>query len=1017
MALSNDLATLFAKTTQDKQESKKESTAYGKIVVDDGKEYVQLDGSDLLTPISSTTVVQDGDRVLVTIKNHTAIVTGDLTTPSASNKDVEKIGTKISEFDIVIADKVSTEQLEAEMARIEQLRVTDLTATNAKFETIEGKVAEIDTIKADVIEVSGKVTAHEGEFTTLRADIADFKDVTAESIEAIEGEFHTLESDYATFEETVTNKLTANEATIKDLQTNKLDTTTANITYANIDFSNIKEAAIEKLFSDSGIIKDLIMSDGKVTGELVGVTIKGDLIEGNTVKADKLVIQGEDGLYYKLNVNALGETTASSDEKYQNGLDGSVIVAESITAEKISVDDLVAFGATIGGFHIDGNALYSGVKSTIDNTTDGIFLGDDGQVNIGNSNNYLKFYKDQNGAYKLEIQASSIKFGASGTTIEEAINNVSDKVDDIQIGGRNLYLSTKQPYDNYDIWYNIDLWDRSDTSENGLFPVYQTGVIEGIYQPIEVRAGEVYTFSGYVLAYTPETIVRVYVEDSNDDSAKATNNGITINIPSEMNWTRFYSTHVVTSDGILKARIQNDSDTEEAGIEVYGLKLEKGNKATDWSPAPEDTISEIDDAKNEAINTAADDATTKANTAETNATNAANEYTDSQITIVNKTITDEVAEINITTNSISQKVTSVETTVSTKANASDVYNKTEVDTKIDDIEIGGRNLFIKNNLTTHNVDSYEWNNYTLSCVCSKGSAGLKFVSSLFTVGKTYVLSFKFKKVDGTLTKIGGHAGGFSQQLFSVDGEVVSPGYTYPVGYPLDDTTDTHEVYVILKYNGNAEDNQLYIQVNRMDTSTAASFDIWDIKLEEGNKPTDWSPAPEDVDTNIDNITTETNAKINSLEIKTDGIVSEVSNIKTIQTTTTDAIGTINTDISTLTETVNTKMDSNSVDIAITSALQNGVNKVSTTTGFTFDEEGLTISKTGKEMVTIIDEDGMEIKRGEDTQLLANNEGVIAYDLHAKTYLIVGENSRFEDYTKNGKKQTGCFWIGDTEVSS
>lgn len=475
MALSNELISQFVKATQDKEQTKKESTAYGKIVKNGDTEYVQLDGSDLLTPISSTTVVKDGDRVMVTIKNHTATVTGDLTTPSASNKDVQEIGSKISDFEIVIADKVSTEQLEAEVARIEKLRTDDLTATNAKIETIEGKVAKIDTIEADVVEVNKKLTAHEGEFTTLRADIADFKDVTAgrvdavegnfntlnsdyadfkvlttnkleanegnfntlnsdyanfkqtttDTIDAIEGNFDTLNSDYGNFKQTTTDDLTANTAAITKLQTDKLDATQADIKYATIDFSNIGEAAIEKLFTDSGIIRDLIMSDGKVTGHLVGVTITGDLIEGNTIKADKLVIQGEDGLYYKLNVNALGETTASSDQKYQNGLDGSVIVANSITAEKIAVQDLVAFGATIGGFHIADHALYSGAKNSVDNTLQGIFLGDDGQAAIGDSNNYLKFFVDENGEYKLEIQADQIKFGSSNTTISDAINSTA----------------------------------------------------------------------------------------------------------------------------------------------------------------------------------------------------------------------------------------------------------------------------------------------------------------------------------------------------------------------------------------------------------------------------------------------------------------------------------------------------------------------------------------------------------------------------------------------------------------
>lgn len=160
---------------------------------------------------------------------------------------------------------------------------------------------------------------------------------------------------------------------------------------------------------------------------------------------------------------------------------------------------------------------------------------------------------------------------------------------------------------------------------------------------------------------------------------------------------------------------------------------------------------------------------------------------------------------------------------------------------------------------------------------------------------------------------------------------------------------------------------------------------------------------------------ETVTQLSSLEVQNEGITASITEIRTTQETNSSAIDAINDDISILTESVNTKMDSNSVNIAISSALQNGVSKVVTEKGFRFDEDGLTISTNTSEMSTTFNEDGMEIKRGEDTQLLANNEGVIAYDLHAKTYLIVGSNSRFEDYEKNGKKQTGCFWIGETEV--
>lgn len=103
--------------------------------------------------------------------------------------------------------------------------------------------------------------------------------------------------------------------------------------------------------------KDVLIGDATISGELVGVTIKGDLIEGNTIIADKLVIKGTDGLYYKLNTD--GVTTEKEQTDY-NSINGQVIRAKSITATKIDVSDLVAFGATIGGSKIGQKSIYSG---------------------------------------------------------------------------------------------------------------------------------------------------------------------------------------------------------------------------------------------------------------------------------------------------------------------------------------------------------------------------------------------------------------------------------------------------------------------------------------------------------------------------------------------------------------------------------------------------------------------------------------------------------------------------------
>jgi hypothetical protein len=118
------------------------------------------------------------------------------------------------------------------------------------------------------------------------------------------------------------------------------------------------------------------------------------------------------------------------------------------------------------------------------------------------------------------------------------------------------------------------------------------------------------------------------------------------------------------------------------------------------------------------------------------------------------------------------------------------------------------------------------------------------------------------------------------------------------------------------------------------------------------------------------------------------------------------------------ETAKLKMDAASVNITIQSLQEEVSNKpdledievteVTTTTGFKFDKDGLRISKTNSELNTLITEDGLIIYKNNEELLKVDNEGVKAEDLHATTYLIIGQNSRFEDFAGN---RTACIWIG------
>lgn len=175
---------------------------------------------------------------------------------------------------------------------------------------------------------------------------------------------------------------------------------------------------MEYFYAQSGLIKDVTIGDATITGELVGVTISGDLIKGNTIVAEKLVIKGSDGLYYKLNTDGMSVEKEQTD---YNSLNGQIIRAKSITATKIDVKDLVAFGATIGGFKIGQDSIYSGVKESVGNTTRGIYMDNDGQFVFGDASQYVKFYRVSEGKYKLAIAVEDLFIGSS---------NVADAIED-----------------------------------------------------------------------------------------------------------------------------------------------------------------------------------------------------------------------------------------------------------------------------------------------------------------------------------------------------------------------------------------------------------------------------------------------------------------------------------------------------------------------------------------------------------------------------------------------------------
>lgn len=324
--------------------------------------------------------------------------------------------------------------------------------------------------------------------------------------------------------------LNATNAEITSVKTEYLKSEDAAIKYANIDFSNISNSTMESFYTNSGLIKDAVIGDGTITGSLAGVTIRGDLIESNTIVADKLLLKGEDGLYYKLNTD--GVKTESEQTEY-NSLNGDIFMANSIAATKISVSDLVAFDATIGGFNITDNSIYSGVKQSVVNATRGIYMDKNGQIAFGDASKYIRFFKDTDNRYKLLISGAvttneNFKILEDGSM--EAINGSftgTINADNGAIGGITISTNGISAESVVDATNNVI--QGFDITKSGGISSYNTG--GGIDYRLDISSGALklssegtgsdsnptsldLTSSGIYIKYDSDYMVKIYTNGS-----------------------------------------------------------------------------------------------------------------------------------------------------------------------------------------------------------------------------------------------------------------------------------------------------------------------------------------------------------------------------------------------------------------------------------------------------------------------------------------------------------------------
>lgn len=455
------------------------------------------------------------------------------------------------------ADSATIGLLKVEQADVKYATIQSLTATEAKITTLDSTTIKTDELYAKVAELDYIKSDH--------ADIANLKStmITADN----------LRTEIAKI-----GYLTADEADIR-----YLTASTANATFLHADMSDMDIAKIQTLFATAGIVSDMTIKDGHITGVLDSVTVNANSITTGTLSVDRLVIRGsEKSLVYELN-NISGALQARSVDT----LNGEILTQRTITADKLVAKSITSNEIKAGT--ITSDEIASGtIKAANINVTD--LVGNSAFINSLKSNTVIVgLQNDING---ISVGGRNLLCGTKdfshGTTLISNVVELSGTINGFTI------LKAKCPSDTYYVdpyqysivfepntQYTLSFWAKADSRCEFASFFYNIG-------------GSSYK-DGFV-----------------DDVLETT-------------WKRFVKTwttdNVSRSANVLPIRLQSSKDI---WAYMYGLKFEKGNRATDWTPAPEDVDSLISAAQSTAdsanalagtANSAAGAAQTTANTA------------------------------------------------------------------------------------------------------------------------------------------------------------------------------------------------------------------------------------------------------------------------------------------------------------------------------------------------------------------------------------------------------------------
>ena len=211
----------------------------------------------------------------------------------------------------LVAESITTDQLYADIATIALAQITTANIENANIDW-----AQIGTLVADIATIA---KAHLGD---ADIDWAQIDNLTAAVAEIAQVEI--------------------GEAVIDGAQITDGTITNAKIENAAIDTAKIALGAITTALIATGAVGTAQIADGSITSAKI-VSLDADVINAGTLSVDRLLLKGPDGLFVAINATDEGLTSEQlSQEEYQSAISGTVLVARSVTADKIAAKSITA---------------------------------------------------------------------------------------------------------------------------------------------------------------------------------------------------------------------------------------------------------------------------------------------------------------------------------------------------------------------------------------------------------------------------------------------------------------------------------------------------------------------------------------------------------------------------------------------------------------------------------------------------------------------------------------------------